>query len=118
MEFSFTEEQQMIRDTAEAFLAEVSNSEAIRAAMATDQGYDPEIWQRICGEMYWQAIHIPEQYGGMGLGYVELVAIHSLPRTSSGKLSRAKARLDFINSNNLDMLDAAAEEVRLRVASA
>jgi alkylation response protein AidB-like acyl-CoA dehydrogenase len=24
--------------------------------------------------MYWPAIHIPEQYGGMGLGYVELVA--------------------------------------------
>ena len=50
--------------------------------------------------------------------YVELVPIHSLPRTSSGKLSRAKARLDFINSNDMDMLDAAAAEVRLRVASA
>ena len=50
--------------------------------------------------------------------YVELVPIHSLPRTSSGKLSRAKARLDFINSNDMDKLDAAAEEMRLRVASA
>ena len=50
--------------------------------------------------------------------YVELVPIHSLPRTSSGKLSRAKARLDFINSNDMDKLDTAAEEVRLRVASA
>ena len=50
--------------------------------------------------------------------YVELVPIHSLPRTSSGKLSRAKARLDFINNNDMDKLDAAAEEVRLRVASA
>ena len=25
--------------------------------------------------MYWQALHIPEEYGGMGLGYVELVAV-------------------------------------------
>ena len=25
--------------------------------------------------MYWQAIHIPEAYGGLGLGYVELVAM-------------------------------------------
>ncbi len=75
MEFAFTEEQQMIRDTAEAFLAEVSTSEAIRKAMATEQGYDDAVWQRICGEMYWQAIHIPEEYGGMGLGYVELVAM-------------------------------------------
>ena len=75
MEFAFTDEQEMIRDTAAAFLAEVSGSEAIRRAMATEQGYDSELWSRICGEMYWQAIHIPEAYGGMGLGYVEVVAM-------------------------------------------
>ena len=75
MDFKFTEEQLMIRDTAEAFLAEVSSSEAVRAAMATELGYDRELWQRICAEMVWPAIHIPEQYGGMGLGYVELVAM-------------------------------------------
>ncbi len=75
MDFSFTEEQQMIRDTAEAFLAEVSSSEAVRAAMVTEQGYDDAVWQRITSEMYWQAIHIPEEYGGMGLGYIELAAM-------------------------------------------
>ena len=74
MEFSFTEEQQMIRDTAEAFLSEMSGSEAVRAAMATERGYDVDLWQRICTEMYWPAIHVPEEYGGMGLGYVELAA--------------------------------------------
>lgn len=75
MEFAFTEEQDMIRDTAAAFLAEVSTSAAVRAAMATEQGYDSQLWSRICGEMYWQAIHIPEELGGMGLGYVEVVAM-------------------------------------------
>ena len=75
MDFAFTEEQEMIRDTAAAFLAEVSTSEAVRQAMVSESGYDSELWQRICGEMYWQAIHIPEAYGGMGLGYVELVAM-------------------------------------------
>jgi alkylation response protein AidB-like acyl-CoA dehydrogenase len=75
MEFAFTQEQQMIRDTAASFLTEVSGSEAVRRAMASEQGYESELWQRICGEMYWQAIHIPEAYGGMGLGYVELVAM-------------------------------------------
>ena len=75
MDFKFTEEQAMIRDTAEAFLAEVSTSAAVRQAMATEPGYDPQLWQRICEEMFWQAIHIPEEHGGMGLGYVELVAM-------------------------------------------
>ena len=50
--------------------------------------------------------------------YVELVPIHSLPRTSSGKLSRAKARLDFINSHEPENLNAVTEDFRLRVASA
>ena len=75
MEFAFTEEQEMIRDTTAAFLAEVSDSAAVRRAMDTEQGYEPELWNRICSEMYWQAIHVPEAYGGMGLGYVELVAM-------------------------------------------
>jgi alkylation response protein AidB-like acyl-CoA dehydrogenase len=75
MEFAFTEEQQMIRDTAESFFADVSTSEAVRAAMATDRGYDEQLWQRICSELYFQAITVPEDFGGMGLGYVELVAV-------------------------------------------
>ena len=75
MEFAFTQEQEMIRDTAAAFLAEVSDSAAVRRAMVTEQGYEVDLWRRICGEMYWQAIHIPDDCGGMGLGYVELVAM-------------------------------------------
>ncbi|OUS26914.1 acyl-CoA dehydrogenase [Gammaproteobacteria bacterium 45_16_T64] len=75
MEFAFTEEQLMIRDTAESFLKEVSTSEAIRTAMATDAGFDADLWKTICTDLYWQAIHIPEEFGGMGLGYVELVAM-------------------------------------------
>jgi alkylation response protein AidB-like acyl-CoA dehydrogenase len=75
MEFSFTEEQEMIRESAVAFLSNVSTSEAVRKMMATELGYDPSVWQRIAQEMVWPALHIPEEYGGMGLGYVELVAL-------------------------------------------
>ncbi|HRF89016.1 MAG TPA: acyl-CoA dehydrogenase family protein, partial [Pseudomonadales bacterium] len=75
MEFRFTDEQKMIRETAESFLQDVSTSEAVRKAMATEAGYDAELWQRICTELCFQAITIPEQHGGMGLGYVELAAV-------------------------------------------
>ncbi|WP_285260352.1 acyl-CoA dehydrogenase family protein [Halopseudomonas bauzanensis] len=75
MDFRFTEEQQMIRDTAQAFLQDVSSSAAVRQAMVSELGYDPELWQRICQELCFQAITVPEQYGGMGLGYVELCAV-------------------------------------------
>ncbi len=36
--------------------------------------------------------------------YVELAPLHTLPRTSSGKLSRSKARLNFIECHDLDQL--------------
>lgn len=75
MEFAFTEEQQMIQSTAESFFADVSGSEAVRAAMATEQGYDNALWQSLCEELYLQAITVPEDFGGMGLGVVELVAV-------------------------------------------
>lgn len=75
MEFRFTDEQLMIRETAAGFLAEVSTSEAVRRAMATERGFDGALWSRIASEMYWQAITIPEQFGGLGLGYVELAAV-------------------------------------------
>lgn len=75
MEFSFTEEQEMIRESADAFLADVSNSEAIRLVMATELGYDQDVWQRIAQEMVWPALHIPEEFGGMGLSYVDLAVL-------------------------------------------
>lgn len=75
MEFAFSDEQEMIRASAESFLADVSDSAAVRAAMASERGYDPALWQRLCTEMVWPAIHIPEQYGGLGLGFVELAIL-------------------------------------------
>ncbi len=62
----------MIRDTARAFLADASDSAAVRAAMA-GQG---DAWARVTGEMGWQALTIPESCEGLGLGWVELAIVH------------------------------------------
>ena len=75
MEFAFSDEQEMIRESAEGFLADVSDSAAVRAAMVSERGFDEALWQRLCQEMYWPAIHIPETYGGLGLGFVELAIL-------------------------------------------
>jgi alkylation response protein AidB-like acyl-CoA dehydrogenase len=75
MRFAFTEEQEALRDAARGFLADHSSSAQVRAAMQTDTGYDTTVWRRIGAELGWTAILIPEAYGGLGLGYVELVAL-------------------------------------------
>jgi alkylation response protein AidB-like acyl-CoA dehydrogenase len=75
LNFAFTEEQEELRAAARAFLAEASSSERVRAAMASDLGYDPEVWKRIGSELGWPAATVPEDCGGLGLGAVELVAL-------------------------------------------
>ncbi|MBF8701322.1 MULTISPECIES: acyl-CoA dehydrogenase family protein [Pseudomonas putida group] len=75
MEFAFTEEQLLIRDSAERFLAQASDSHAVRAGMSRAADYDPELWRQIGQELYWPALLVPEAYGGMGLGFVELAVL-------------------------------------------
>src|SRR5690554_5281881 len=75
MEFRLTEEQQMIRETVQSFLADVSSPADVRIAMNQQFSYTPEVWSRLCTELYLQAITIPEEYGGLGMGYVELAIV-------------------------------------------
>ncbi len=75
MNFAFTEEQEELRAAARAFLAEASSSERVRAAMASETGYDPEVWKRIGSELGWTSVIVPEACGGIGLGAVELGAL-------------------------------------------
>jgi len=72
MDFSFNQDQQLIAESADTFLSAVSSGETVRKAMVSEAGFDPQLWQRITQEMGWQLTHIPEQYDGLGLGYVEL----------------------------------------------
>ena len=43
--------------------------------MQSTEGYDESVWKRIAQEMGWTAVTIPEEFGGLGLSYVELVAL-------------------------------------------
>ena len=71
MDFALSDEQLMIQESAAGFLAKASDSAAIRAAMNSPQGYDPAVWRQVAQELYWPALMIPEQFGGVGLGFVE-----------------------------------------------
>ena len=75
MNLTFNEDQEELRRSARAFLAEHSSSERVREAMVTDAGFSAEVWARISGEMGWPALLFPEEYGGFGLTQVDLVAL-------------------------------------------
>lgn len=72
MEFSFSEDQQELRRTARRVLQVRSSEDRVRAAMQTERGYDPGLWQELSGDLGWTALTIPERYGGLGLSYLDL----------------------------------------------
>jgi len=72
MDFSFSNDQQMIGAAAESFLADQSSSAAIRKQMESEQGYDAQVWSTITNELGWHLTAIPEAQDGLGLGFVEL----------------------------------------------
>ena len=78
MNFSFTPEQLELRETARMFLAAACKPEAVRAAMESALGYDEKLWAQIGGELGWTAVVIPEGCGGLGLSWVELVALQEV----------------------------------------
>ena len=75
MDFTFNEEQEELRSIATSFLADNSAPEQVRQAMESELGYDLQLWKQIGAELGWTSVIIPEEYGGLGLSYVELIAL-------------------------------------------
>jgi alkylation response protein AidB-like acyl-CoA dehydrogenase len=74
MEFAFTDEQQMIAETARAFFTENATSKRTRATMAAE-GIDRALWQAFCQELCLGGVAFPETYGGAGLGLIEFALV-------------------------------------------
>jgi alkylation response protein AidB-like acyl-CoA dehydrogenase len=75
MNFAFSEEQDQLREFVRSFLADKSPESAVREQMATEKGYDDAVWSQMAEQMGLQALTIPEEYGGQGFGYVELIVV-------------------------------------------
>jgi alkylation response protein AidB-like acyl-CoA dehydrogenase len=72
MDFAFSEEQEEFRGTLRRFFEEKAPSTEVRRLMETPEGYEPGVWKQMAEEMGLQGVHIPEQYGGQGFGFLEL----------------------------------------------
>ena len=73
MRFDFNDEQAEIKDTAKQFLASRFKPEVVRE-LAEASRYDDALWTEV-SELGWPGIAIDEQYGGQGLGMVELIVL-------------------------------------------
>jgi alkylation response protein AidB-like acyl-CoA dehydrogenase len=89
MNFDFSDDQQAIKRTAKDLLADRFKLEHVRE-LAESGEYDDDAWKELC-ELGWPGIFIDEQYGGQGLGVVELIILME-------ELGYALAPVPFLSS--------------------
>ncbi|MEK9921170.1 MAG: acyl-CoA dehydrogenase family protein [Luminiphilus sp.] len=75
MRFRFTDEQRMLQESAERFLLEHSPPAVARAVAKAPAGLDLSLWQQVTSTLGWQAVVVPEDHDGLGLGVVELAVL-------------------------------------------
>ncbi len=75
MNFAFSEEQEELRRTVRAFLDQKSPEAEVRRLMDTEQGYDEAVWRQMGEQMGLQGLIVPEEFGGSGYSYVELIVV-------------------------------------------
>jgi alkylation response protein AidB-like acyl-CoA dehydrogenase len=73
--FAFSEEQEELRRSVRRFLDDKSPISEVRRLMETTEGYDPAVWAQMGSQLGLQGLAIPEEHGGSGFTYVELIVV-------------------------------------------
>ncbi len=74
MDLQVTEEQQLIRESAEKFFADQYGPETFRTLIGSDARWSPGVWEGFA-EMGWLGLPFPEDAGGFGMGPAEVVIL-------------------------------------------
>ena len=90
MNLEFSDDQKFVQQTARDYLDEQCQLDVCRAVLESDQSYAPDLWKGVA-EMGWLGTAVSEEYGGAGLGHLELALIGM-------ELGRALAPIPFSSS--------------------
>ena len=101
MALVLNEEQEMLKESAQGFLAEHAPVSELRAQRdaGSDKGYSDTLWSQMAN-MGWAAILVPEEYGGLAFGHVgmaQIVEQSGRTLTASPLLSTAILGVTAIN---------------------
>jgi alkylation response protein AidB-like acyl-CoA dehydrogenase len=72
--FDLNDEQSAIKETARSFLASRFKPERVRELAESETGFDPDDWRQMA-ELGWTGLAFPEEWGGQGLGMVDLAVV-------------------------------------------
>ncbi len=74
MDFDFSDDQKLLRDTIRRYLTDKSSLAVARRVLESRETHAAEVWHGLA-ELGALGIAVPEQYGGMGLGPLELCVV-------------------------------------------
>ncbi len=74
MDFSLSEEQTLLRNSVQSFLADSYDFEARRKSLASDEGYSEIVWKK-CAELGLLALPFGEKFGGLNSAAVETMLV-------------------------------------------
>ncbi|MCZ6617835.1 MAG: acyl-CoA/acyl-ACP dehydrogenase [Gammaproteobacteria bacterium] len=102
MNFGFTQEQEMLRDQVRRFMTEACPMSTVRELTAKDAPFSEKLWDQIAS-LGWLGLIVPEQYGGIGLKWIDLALV--LEETARGLsplpiLSQALASAAVLRAGN------------------
>ena len=100
MNFDFPDDQKLLQQTARDYLTDNASLALCREVLESDTPYAAGLWKG-AAELGWLGTAIPEEYGGAGFGYLELVLI-------AEEIGRALAPIPFGST-----LYGPAEAIRL-----
>lgn len=105
MDFSFSEEQEMLRKTARDFLEKECPKTLVREMEVDGKGYSPELWQKMAG-LGWMELVFPNKYGGAGMTFLDL----SVLLEEMGRACVPGPFLSTVVLGGLPLLDLGNEE--------
>ena len=70
MDLNLSDEQRLLRESVDRFIAETYDADHRRRTAADPLGFSPEIWKKFA-DLGWLALPIDEAYGGLGAGAIE-----------------------------------------------
>ena len=74
MDFSLSEEQEMLKKVARDFLTDKCPKKLVREMEKDEKGYPPELWQEMAG-LGWMGLIFPEKYGGSDMTFADLAVL-------------------------------------------
>lgn len=105
MDFSLSEEQEMMKRVARDFLKEECPKSVVREIIQDEKGYSSELWRKMAG-LGWQGLAFPSRYGGEGGNFLDLIIILE----ETGRASLPSPFFATVVLGGLSILEAGNEE--------